>query len=55
VVTNVLGEIVYQENLGIISGQKRIELNTSDFADGIYEIRINSSKGPVTKTLLKTR
>jgi hypothetical protein len=54
-VINVLGELVHLENVGLIANQKRFTLDVSTFADGIYEVQIISSRGQVSKTLLKTK
>lgn len=40
--TNALGQVVYQENLGVVSGNQNVQLNTSDFNTGIYTVTIAS-------------
>lgn len=40
--TNSLGQVVYQENLGVVSGNQNVQLNTSDFNTGIYTVTIAS-------------
>ena len=39
---NGLGQVVVEENLGVVFGQKTISMNTASLASGVYALTINS-------------
>jgi hypothetical protein len=39
---NSLGQVVVEENLGLVFGQKTITLNTSALSAGVYALTINN-------------
>jgi hypothetical protein len=39
---NSLGQVVVEENLGVVFGQKTVTMNTAALASGIYALTINS-------------
>ena len=50
---NALGAIVYSENNGKLSaGEHLININTEHFANGIYNVTINTGKGMITKKVV---
>lgn len=42
-VLNSLGQVVYSANQGQVSGVRNLQINTSEFANGIYFVRINAN------------
>jgi hypothetical protein len=42
-VLNSLGQVVYTANQGQVSGVRNLQINTSEFANGIYFVRINAN------------
>ena len=52
--TNALGQVVVVENLGVVSGQKLISLNTSDLAGGMYALTLtNGAQTQVVNVVIK--
>jgi hypothetical protein len=39
---NSLGQVVVEENLGVVFGQKTVSMNTASLASGVYALTINS-------------
>lgn len=52
-VFNQLGEVVFQNNYGKLSGRQQIEINTSNLANGLYFVRINIGNQVATQSLIK--
>jgi len=40
--TNTLGQVAVEEQLGVVSGQRNIALNTSELASGVYLLSISN-------------
>jgi len=52
--TNTLGQVVVEENLGVVSGQKVISLNTSALAGGMYALTLtNGAQTQVVNVVIK--
>ena len=52
-VYNNLGQLVYSSNNGVLTaGSHLVTINTENFAAGIYNITINTSKGIVSKKVI---
>jgi hypothetical protein len=49
---NVTGQAVYKETLNRFLGSYHQELNTADFAQGVYLMQIKSSKGTITRKVV---
>ena len=54
VLTDVSGKVVYSNNLGTVNGMKNLNINTSNFANGIYMVNVTSN-GTVTTQKLVVR
>jgi hypothetical protein len=39
---NALGQVVVEENLGMVSGQRVLNINTSNLSAGIYSLSITN-------------
>ncbi len=52
---NQLGEIVFEQNYGKLNGRQRIELNTTDFSDGIYFVQVTTGSDTATKQMMVVR
>ena len=51
---NSLGQVVIEENLGVVFGQKTISMNTTSLASGVYALTINSgSENQVFNVMVK--
>jgi len=51
---NSLGQVVVEENLGVVFGQKTISMNTASLASGVYALTINSgSENQVFNVMVK--
>lgn len=50
-VLNMLGEVVIAENHSNVLAQSKYQLNLSNFAKGMYLVRINTEQGVVTKRI----
>jgi hypothetical protein len=54
VLTDVSGKAVYSNNLGTVNGMKNLNINTANFANGIYMVNVTSN-GTVTTQKLVVR
>jgi hypothetical protein len=54
VLTDVSGKAVYSNNLGTVNGMKNLNINTTNFANGIYMVNVTSN-GTVTTQKLVVR
>jgi len=54
VLTDVSGKAVYSNNLGAVNGMKNLNINTANFANGIYMVNVTSN-GTVTTQKLVVR
>ena len=50
--TDLSGKVVYNNNLGTVNGTKNVTINTSNFANGIYMVAVNSNGNISTKKLV---
>ena len=50
--TDLSGKVVYNNNLGTVNGTKNVTINTSNFANGIYMVGVNSNGNISTKKLV---
>lgn len=48
---NTFGQIVLEENAGMVTGQRTISLNTSDIAAGVYSLVISNGMSVQTRTI----
>jgi Secretion system C-terminal sorting domain/Domain of unknown function (DUF4397) len=51
-ITDALGQLVYEQQLGNIYGQQNIQIATQNIPNGIYNLSLRSSKGVKTSRLL---
>jgi hypothetical protein len=51
VIMNSLGQVVYNESLSLEAGSNNIKLNTENWAGGLYNINMSTSKGSATQKL----
>lgn len=51
-VTNLMGQIVYTQNLPLETGSNQYELNISNFAAGFYLVNIRTNSGSSTQKLI---
>ena len=54
-VVDVLGQLVYNENVETIAGSNRSEINFSDFPVGIYFLRIRKGDTMVVERIVKSK
>jgi hypothetical protein len=52
-VSNMMGETVYQQNLNLPAGQSSVQLNLAYLASGIYLVRVNDATASKTLKFLK--
>lgn len=50
-VLSVMGQVVYSETLNASAGVQTINLNSSTWADGIYNVNITTNNGSVSRKL----
>jgi len=50
---NANGQIVQTKYTQGVNGENKVELNLSNFAQGVYYVRLNSQYGNYTKTIMK--
>lgn len=50
-VINTLGQIVYAENLGEVSGMQNVEINTADLEGGMYLVNIKVDNEVITERI----
>lgn len=50
-VLSVMGQVVYSETLNVSAGVQTINLNSSTWADGIYNVNITTNNGSVSRKL----
>ena len=48
---NALGQVVYTNNLGEVSGNQNVEINTTDLEEGIYLVNIQVGDDVITKRI----
>lgn len=51
IIVNALGQIVYNETKSLDAGSHNISLNTENWASGLYNINMTTSKGSATQKL----
>jgi hypothetical protein len=51
VITNALGQVVYNEAMSLDAGSNQIKLNTENWAGGLYSINLTTAKGTVNHKL----
>lgn len=51
VIVNNLGQVVYNESLSLDAGSHNIKLNTENWASGLYNVNMTTSKGSATQKL----
>lgn len=51
-ITNLMGQMVYTENVALNEGENTIRVNTSNFNAGVYMISITTNKGTSTQKLI---
>ena len=52
-ICNMMGQVIYKETLNNFAGEYVNTLNVSDFAKGVYMLQIKSSKGIITRKIVK--
>ncbi|PKP21687.1 MAG: hypothetical protein CVU04_01070 [Bacteroidetes bacterium HGW-Bacteroidetes-20] len=52
VVTNLMGQMVYSQNVSLETGNNQYQLNVSDFSAGFYLINIRTNAGSTTQKLI---
>lgn len=53
VVTDLAGKTIETLSLGSLTGSQNIALNTANYANGIYNVTINTNEGVLTQKLVK--
>ena len=48
---NVIGEVVYNKNLGIVNGTTNEYINVANLNDGMYILRVQNDNGVATKKI----
>jgi hypothetical protein len=51
-ISNLMGQMVYSQNIAINTGQNRIQLNVRDLVSGMYLVNIHSHQGMISKKLI---
>ena len=50
-ILNAVGQVIVSQDLGTISGQQNISMNTADLASGMYIVRISVGENITTRSL----
>lgn len=52
-VTNILGEVVFTEDFGAVSGTKSVSINTENFQAGVYLVEVKAGENSVLRKVVK--
>ena len=51
-VANITGQVVYQENLKAVSGKYQKAIDLSNYAKGIYMLKLISAQGTINRKIV---